>query len=170
MNQFSRTQDAFDTPFTPARNPDFSGGTNVLTALTTQEVIEELYNRAAVSASPGFTWGRSGAIPAGTYLQNDTVPSNTSGRVVFLLNAKITRVFVANQNATAGIIVNVYSHDGNGVNLALLGQVTTAALRTNTFTVNFAVAQNKQIALRTDPTSVAASNLVAGCLITGTIT
>ena len=134
-----------------------------------QDVIDWLKNQVAISASPGFTWGRSGNINSNTWLLNDSVPSNKSGRTVFLLNASVTRIFVANQDATAGIAVEVYTHDGDSVNLTLLGTVTTAAQRSNTFNVSYSVAYNKQLAIRLSNTSVSAKNLVIGCLLQGTI-
>ena len=38
---FGRTQEAINTPFTPARNPDFSGGTSPFTSTDVQNAIEE---------------------------------------------------------------------------------------------------------------------------------
>jgi hypothetical protein len=133
-----------------------------------QSMLDYLKNLAAISASPGFTWGRSGNVNPNTWLLNDSVPSNLSGRNVFLLNAFITKVFVANQNATSGIQIEIYSHDGNSVNLTLLGTVTTAAIRSNTFTVNYPVALNKQIAMKIKNTSATGQNMVTGCMIKGT--
>jgi hypothetical protein len=51
-----------------------------------------------VSASPGFSWGANGNQGAGTYLQNDGVPSNRSGKIVPLVNGTITNVFVTSEN------------------------------------------------------------------------
>jgi hypothetical protein len=132
--------------------------------------IEEFTNQLVkASASPGFTWGRSGSSPASTWLQNDTVPSNRTGRSVFLSNAIITKVFVANENALA-IKVQIYSHDGNEIGLTLLGSVTTGAVRTSTFDVSYSVALNKQIALRIASDSPnSAQNVVAGILMSGTL-
>lgn len=63
--------------------------------------IEEIVRQiAAVTASPGFTWGDSGNIVSGTFLLNDTVPSNRAGRTVPLKDAKITKVFVTVEVAT----------------------------------------------------------------------
>ena len=119
------------------------------------------------SASPGFTWARSGAVPANTWLLKDSIPSNVSGKICPLLNANIVKIDVANQDATSGIIIEVYTHDGDSVNLTLIGSVTTAATRSNTFTVSLAVAQSKQIALKLSASSAAGKNIEAGCLIKG---
>jgi len=134
-----------------------------------QAMLDYLKNQVAVSASPGFTWGRSGNVNVNTWLLNDSVPSNLSGRTIFLNSASIIRVFVANQDAAAGIIIEFYTHDGDSVNLTLLGSVTTAAARSNTFTVAWPIALNKQVALKVSGTSAAGKNLVVGCLIKGSL-
>ena len=129
-----------------------------------EEFVAQL---TASSASPGFTWGRSGSVPASTWLQNETVPSNKSGRTVFLTNAVIKKIFIANEDALI-IKIGVYSHDGNEAGLTLLGTVTTAASRTNSFNVSYGVAQNKQLALKIESDSPnSAKNIVAGILMSG---
>jgi hypothetical protein len=53
------------------------------TAETVQEGFEEICTKIQVvqqQATPGFTWGASGAIK-NSYLLNDTVPSNLAGRI-----------------------------------------------------------------------------------------
>jgi hypothetical protein len=134
-----------------------------------QGVIEELCERVATSASPGFTWGRSGNVNQNTWLLNDSVPSNLSGRICFLQNAAIRNIYIANEDATAGIVVEVWSHDGDEINLTLLGSVTTLAARSHTFSVNYLVAINKQIAIKIASTSATGKNLVVGCLLFGDI-
>lgn len=48
-------------------------------------------------STPGFSFGRSGACGAGTYLQIDGVPSNLSGRIVPFELANITTIFISCQ-------------------------------------------------------------------------
>jgi hypothetical protein len=151
-----------------AKSIPFDNSSNGFVSSDTQGAIEEINNSVATSASPGFTWGRSGTTNGGTYLQNESVPSNTSGRTVFLNNAVIKKVFIANQDATV-LIIEVMSHDGDGLGMTLLGTVTTTAQRTSFFDVNFAVAINKQLAVRLKNTSNAAKNIVVGVLIKGDI-
>lgn len=43
---FGKTQSSLDTPFEPARNPDYNGLAGTLTATTAQEAIEEVFNNA----------------------------------------------------------------------------------------------------------------------------
>ena len=58
----------------------------------------------SVSASPGFTWGRSGNATSSTYLLNDTVPSNISGRLIPLNDSIISEIFVTCQNNATCVI------------------------------------------------------------------
>lgn len=150
-----------------ARSIPFDNSTNGYVSTEVQGAIEELNYIVATSASPGFTWGRSGNVNQNTWLLNDSVPSNLSGRTVFLNNAVVEKIFIANQDATAGIIIEIYSHDGDSVNLALIGTVTTLATRSNTFTVNLPIALNKQLAMKVASGSATGKNLVTGCLIRG---
>lgn len=46
-------------------------------------------------STPGFSYGRSGSVNAGTYLQIDTVPSNTAGRIVPFQDSKLSYVFIS---------------------------------------------------------------------------
>lgn len=135
-----------------------------------QGIIDYLKNQIAISASPGFTWSRSGTIPASSWLQNDTVPSNLSGRTIFLNNAQVLKVYIANQDATSGIILGIYEHDGDENNMSLIGTVTTAATRSNTFNVSWSVTYNKQLAIKLETTSASAKNIVVGILMRGDAT
>jgi len=152
-----------------AKAVPFDNSTNGFTSTDTQAAIEEVQYNVSVSASPGFTWGRSGNVNSNTWMLNDSVPSNVSGRTIFLNDAIIEKVFVANQDATSGIIIEIYSHDGDEINLTLLGSVTTVATRSNTFVVSFAIALNKQLSMKLSNTSSNGKNLVAGVLIKGSL-
>lgn len=116
----------------------------------------------AVSASPGFTWGRSGNIPTNTWLLNDTVPSNKAGRRVFLANAQVINVFVSNE--TSGTFdVGVYEHTG-GVP-SLIGTVSVVSARGGSFTTAFAITTDSELATRV--TSGSAKNIQVGLIISG---
>lgn len=140
------------------------------TADDVQEGFEKLSTSFAVSASPGFTWGRSGVIPSGSWLLNDTVPANLSGREVFLYNAVVESVYISKQDTNI-VKFSVYYHSGDSIGLTLLGSVTTGAQRGQDFAVSWAVPKGKQLALRiaTD-TPNSAKEPVVGLLLKGTIT
>jgi len=135
-----------------------------------QAMLDYLKHSVAVSASPGFTWGRSGNVGPSSWLLNDSVPSNVSGRTIFLISAQILKVYVANQDAQANITFGIYEHSGDGTGMTLLGTVTTAASRSNTFSVAWNVTLNKQLAIKVASTSSAsAKNPVVGVLLKGAL-
>jgi hypothetical protein len=150
-----------------AKTVPFDNSSNGFLAEDTQAAIEEVNSTVGNTASPGFTWGRSGHVSVGAWLQNETVPSNKSGRTMFLNNAIIKKVFVANEDPDV-ITIEIYTHDGDEVNLTLIGSVTTAALRSNTFSTSFSIPLNKQIAVRLASASAnGGKNTVAGILVKG---
>jgi hypothetical protein len=76
-------------------------------------------------------------------------------------------VFVSIEVPTI-VKVGIYTHDGNEVNLTLIGTVTTAASRTNIFNVNISIPLAKQIAVRIEPDSPnSAKNADVGLQLTG---
>jgi hypothetical protein len=144
-----------------ANSIPFDNTINGFVADNVQDAISEV----KVSASPGFGFGRSGNSPSGTYLQNETVPSNVTGRYVYINNAIVKRVFVGNETIST-FTVQISAHDGNLLNLIILGSVTVTAATGGDFTVNWAVASGKQLAVQI--TSGSAKNIVAGLELSGT--
>lgn len=139
--------------------------TGELIATDVQGAIDEISNTVATSASPGFSFGRSSNVNSGTWLNCEGVPSNKAGRWVYIENAVVTRIFVSNETLSS-FDVSVYYHDGNEVNLTLLGSVSVVSSYGNSFVVSFAVPTDKQLALRV--TSGSARNIVAGLELQGT--
>ncbi len=134
-----------------------------------QTALDNLFSQVQASASPGFTYGRSGTLPAGTWLLVDTVPCNKSSRINFLSSAFIKKVFVANEDPNI-IKIAIYTHDGNETNLTLLTTVTTAAARSNIFSVNVSVPSGKQIAVKVaDDSPSSGKNLDVGLLLSGSV-
>lgn len=149
---------AKSTPFDPAV-------TGKLTSEDVQAAIDELAIKLAQSASPGFTWGRSGNIPASTWLSNDSVPSNTTGRQIGLNSAKIEKVFVSNELANT-FNLEVYEHDG--ATFTLLHTVSMVAQRSGTFTApSVPVTTGKELAVKLSTGS--AKNIVVGIVLSGSL-
>ena len=146
-----------------ARGVPFDNSSNGFTSSDIQGAIEEVKS----SASPGFSFGRSGQVVAGTYLQNETVPSNVSGRWVYINNAIIKRIFVTNETSTTFTIEVLY-HNGNESGLTSLGTVTVTASKGDKFSVNWPVPTDKQIAVRVSPSSANnPKNVVCGLELSG---
>lgn len=145
---------AEDVPITPI--PALPGATTV------QEGLDGVKDLVATSASPGFTWGRSGKLPSKTWLLNESVPSNRSGRTLMFSEMTITDVFVATEDIDT-YELSIYSHDGDEINLTLLTTVSINAVRAAQFTVSVAVPQLKQLAAKIETGS--AKNITAGIVL-----
>lgn len=151
-----------------AKSVPFDNSSNGFTSTDVQAAIEEIRNTILTSASPGFSFGRSGTCTPNTYLQNETVPSNISGRWVYLNNGFITDIYITNELATT-YTVEFYHHTGNSVALTLLGSVTVTAAKGGHFSVNWAVPNDKQIAVKIAASSAnSPKNVVCGLQLKGT--
>ena len=151
-----------------AKSIPFDNATNGFVSTDAQAAIEEVQNSVLTSASPGFSFGRAGNVSKGAYLLNETVPSNTSGRYVYINGAAVKRVFISTQNVGT-YTFGVYWHDGDQINLTLLGTVTITAARGGSFSVNWSVATGKQLAVRVEAASTdAPREVVAGLELSGT--
>lgn len=149
-----------------ARSTPFDNSTNGFESTEVQSAIEELSNKVDVSASPGFTWGRSGNVSAGAYLQNDSVPSNTSGRIVPISAGFITDVFVASENADT-FDVEIQKRTGPGA-YSVLATISLTAQRTKTQTfTGVSVSLGDELAAYVS--SGSCKNPVAGVIIKGVV-
>jgi hypothetical protein len=133
-----------------------------------QTAIDNLYNRSVTSASPGYSYGRSSTVNAGAYLLCETVPSNISGRWVYLNSANITSVYVSNELNTTWKIEVLY-HTGNETGLTSLGTVTITSAKGGAFSVMWPVPINTQVAIRVAlDTANSPKNVVCGLELSGT--
>lgn len=98
-------------------------------------------------ASPGFTYGRTGTTGAGTWLQNETVPSNVVGRPIFTDNGKIIRVAVSNETSQTWT-VEIYEHDQTTYTLLYTAAVTPAAKEKIFEGLNISITKGKQLAAK----------------------
>lgn len=118
----------------------------------------------SISASPGFTWGKSGNVgPSSVYLLNDTVPSNKAGRLVPLEDGLITEVFVAvelNATVTFAIEKRVGASFVELLTISLNGSERT---KVNTYEVSVVKADELVCRLK----SGSAKNPVIGIIIKG---
>lgn len=134
---------------------------------TVQLFLEYLLNRSVTSASPGFTWGRSGNCPPGTYLLNDTVPSNISGRPIFLYNALLLYVYVTNKLSTT-YTLDIEMH--NKVTYTNCASVTVTSNYAGLFRIDpgFSLTRGWELAAKVSENSAnSPQNIDAGILMTG---
>jgi hypothetical protein len=132
---------------------------------TVQEAIENLANDVATSASPGFSFGRASNVNNGTWLLCETVPSNKSGRFVYITNAVVEKIFVSSEDI-ATYDLEIWYHEGNSVNANLIATVSVVNSRGGAFTVGQSVPTNTQLAVKL--VNGSAKNVVAGLELSGT--
>lgn len=132
---------AIETVFDPSN-------CDAITKENTQEAIEELCGEVTQSASPGFTWGRSGNVSNNTWLLNDSVPSNKAGRTIVFSNPIITKIFSASEDIDT-YDLQVYEHEGDEINLTLLTTLSVVASRSgDSGTISVAVTAGRQLAIK----------------------
>jgi len=138
--------------------PGFSGDRTV--------TFKDLDAAVAVSASPGFTWGNSGNTPANTWLLNDTVPSNKTGRTFPLFNGTLTKLFVSNENVGT-FDAELYEHDGTTFTLLATISLTAQRSKSQAYT-SVSVTTDKELAIKI--VNGSAKNPVVGAILKGTLT
>jgi len=148
-----------------ARQIFYDNSDSGLTAEDVKSGIDEVANLVNVSASPGFSFGRSSNVNANTWLQCETVPSNKSGRYVYISNATVTEVFVSNENQDT-FDLEVYSNDKGGLGLVLLGTVNIVSSYGGAFSVNWTVVTGTELAIKL--VNGSGKNIVAGLELAGT--
>jgi hypothetical protein len=139
----------------------FDNDNNGFDSDNVQGALEEI----GISASPGFSWGRSGNLSNNTWLQNDGVSSNRAGRAVIFADPTIIRIFTATEDLNT-YTITIYEHEGDSINLTALTTLSSIASRTaDSGVVEIAVTVGRQLAIRI--TSGSAKNIVVGLQLTG---
>lgn len=127
-----------------AESTPFNNETNGFTSDNVQGAIEEI----GASASPGFSFGRSGNVSNNAWLRRPgNVPSNRAGVTIPISNPVITQISCSNRNVDTYDIL-IYEHEGNQVNLTLLTTVSVVSARGDVFNVNIVATEGKQLAVR----------------------
>lgn len=144
----------------------FDNDTNGFISDDVQSAIEELATTTAVSASPGYTWGRSGNTSSGTWLLNDTVPSNVTGRNFSLYNGELIQVSASNEDTTTAVL-GIYQHDHTTYTQIATITLSSQIRSVQTYT-GVSVTQNLELAIKVESGSV--KNPVVQLLLKGTST
>lgn len=148
-----------------ASNVTFNNSTNSFSAEDVQAAIEE----SGASASPGFSFGRSGNVSGNTWLRRPgNVPSNRAGVTIPINNPVISEVSCSNRNIDT-YTLEIWEHEGNLTNDVLLGTITVTSARGGTFPVNFTSTKGKQIAVRLQGGSGSVRDLGADIVIKGSV-
>lgn len=113
-----------------------------------QDAVDELCEKVATSASPGYAFGREGVQNAGAWLIAVETATNKRGIPFGLSNGSIEKVTISTENIPAAFTIQIYYHDGNLSGQTLIGSVTTTATAsTEDFIVSMPVAKDHQIAV-----------------------
>lgn len=118
----------------------------------------------SIAASPGFTWGKSGNIGSGTYLLNDTVPSNRTGRLVPTYDSIISEVLVAGEYGNT-YTCTIAIEKRNGASFTELCTVSLSAERIKVESFSCLVAREDELAVKVKSGSI--KNPVVGVIIKG---
>jgi len=148
-----------------AESIPFDPLTSGLTSTEVGPAIREAADSVAVSASPGFTWGKSGNI-TNSYLLNDTVPSNLAGRIVPITAGYIAEIFVSAEVA-ATCTITIYKRTDPGPVFTPLDSISLIAVRTMVAASTASVARGDEIAVKVTAGSV--KNPVVGLVIKGEV-
>lgn len=152
--------------FTPvATQVPFDNTINGFISEDVQSAIEEVNNNVQTSASPGFSFGRASNVNAGTWLMCESVPSNKTGRFVYINSAVVKRVFVSSEEIST-YSLSIYYNDKLSTGLNLLTTVNVVNNYGGYFNVNLPVPTGTELALLLS--SGSAKNVVAGLELSGT--
>jgi hypothetical protein len=146
-----------------AKNIFYDNTTSGIAANEVQTAIDLLAGGAGSGASPGFTYGRSGNVGSNTYLLNDTVPSNVSGRTV-PVTGFVSEVFVAQELADT---FSFKIQKRSGASFVDLATITVTSVRTTTASLsNVAVVKGDELSIVVS--SGSCKNPVIGFVVKGT--
>ena len=110
--------------------------------------VQDAITESGASASPGFSFGRSGNVSGNTWLRRPgNVPSNRAGVTIPVANPVVSEVACSNRNIDT-YTLEIWEHEGNLTNDNLLGTITVTSARGGVFNVNFPSSKGKQIAVR----------------------
>lgn len=133
-----------------------------------QEGFENLSFLTAVTSAPPLAWDRNGVVNQGTYLLNGSIPSNVTGRRVFLYNAELVYIYVSNSLSTT-YTIDLILHNKVTYN-TIASLTTTADYGTELYYTGFPLTRGWELATRVSPTSAnKPSNVVVGVLMKGSL-
>ena len=160
--QKTKIQDTEEVPF---NNVDSVFPANIETA---EQALNYLRSQAQVTATPGYTWGASGSIK-NSYLLNETVASNKSGRLV-TLSGSITSIFIVTARITDEYTLEIRRRNANGTYTTILSLIADGTSRFYAASSAVSVAAGDELAAYIKRSGKkGATNPVTGILVTGNI-
>lgn len=134
--------------------------------VATEYDLAAALNHIGYTASSGteILFSRNGSVQAGTWLQNESIPSNITGSFISMTNPVINKIFVHNENS-GNFSLEIYQHDGKLVNNTLVSSINISSSTGGVISVSIPVTQGKQLAMILSSGTV--KNVVAGLEIAG---
>lgn len=109
-----------------------------------QDVLEEI----GTTASPPFSFGRSGNNSSGTWMQRvGGAPSNRSGVNVGFSDPKLVKVNCNTEDANT-YELGIYQHQGDEINLTLITTVSIISSRNGSFLLDVPLTEDWQLGVR----------------------
>lgn len=115
-------------------------------------------------SSPGFSYGRSGACAAGTYLQIDGVPSNKAGRLIPFSTAVLSSIFVVCESDST-FTIEIQKRVGSIFTTIYIVSLTSQRTYTETNIVDVEFTQGEELCVKIGSGSTA--NLNVGLIVRG---
>jgi len=115
--------------------------------------FKDLNSLVATSASPGYSFGDSGNISNAFLLRPGGAPSNKTGINLGLSSAVLSKITCGSQNIDT-YDIEIYQHDGGGINMTLITVVSIVSLRKKEFGIadiyplSNAIQQNRHVAVK----------------------
>lgn len=147
-----------------ALNMFFDKGTTSFVSDNVDAALKELLGTVQGGASPGLSWGRSGNVPNNAYLQNETVPSNITGRPC-PVTGTVTTLFAAIQTAGACTFTLQKRSGTSFVDLASISLASGQRSKILNITSPPAVAFGDELAVKV--TSGSPNNPIVGAIVKG---
>ena len=149
-----------------AESVPFDNDTNGFVSTNLQDAVEEVLATSESVASPGFTYGSSGNVK-NSYLQNETVPSNLTGRLIYLGDPELLGVAVSvSQSGT--FEVEIYEHDKTTFTLVATLAVTNDDGASEIYAIPITLTSGLELAAKINNLG-SARNPVVFALIKGTL-
>lgn len=160
--KFHATPHAFTVPFDKNNNPSLGFSSD-----NVQEAIEELRQEVASSASPGWSFGKSGNVTSNSWLLVDgSVPSNKAGKAIYLSDCFLEAVYVRCENAST-FTVEVYEHDGVTFTLVYTFSLTAQRAKDEILAIPVALTTGWELAVKLGTGS--AANVQVGVQLRGVV-
>lgn len=131
--------------------------------MSTRFNTSQIPESSGTGASPGFSYGRSGNVSSGAYLNNESVPSNITGRPVDLDNGRIVQVSISNELSNT-FTIEIEEHDGT--TFTSLGTFSLTSERSKKFSdLNIPLTGGKEVSVKVS--SGSAKNIIVTVYVKG---